>query len=123
MQFLLLKERERVGMLCTALTNSCGAYARVGVGCVCVCICAHTQGEMPSPLLNLAAESGFCEFVTVLIDEGKVEVDTLGEFGTTALFDACYFDNRCTPSMCNMLRHDTMQRTYAWCHDTHVLCI
>jgi hypothetical protein len=36
------------------------------------------QGEMPSPLLNLAAESGYCEFVTVLIDEGKVEVDTLG---------------------------------------------
>jgi hypothetical protein len=33
---------------------------------------------MPSPLLNLAAESGYCEFVTVLIDEGKVEVDTLG---------------------------------------------
>jgi ankyrin repeat protein len=52
------------------------------------------EGEMPSPLLNLAAESGFCEFVKVLIDEGKVEVDTLGEFGTTALFDACYFDNR-----------------------------
>jgi len=49
---------------------------------------------MPSPLLNLAAESGFCEFVKVLLDEGKVEVDTLGEFGTTALFDACYFDNR-----------------------------
>jgi hypothetical protein len=37
-----------------------------------------SQGEMPSPLLNLAAESGYCEFVTVLIDEGKVEVDTLG---------------------------------------------
>jgi len=52
------------------------------------------EGEMPSPLLNLAAESGFCDFVKVLIDEGKVEVDTLGEFGTTALFDACYFDNR-----------------------------
>jgi len=27
---------------------------------------------MPSPLLNLAAESGFCEFVKVLIDDGKV---------------------------------------------------
>jgi hypothetical protein len=63
---------------------------------------------MPSPLLNLAAESGFCEFVTVLIDEGKVEVDTLGEFGTTALFDACYFDNRFKSSMCNIHPHDIM---------------
>ena len=50
---------------------------------VCVCLFLKnllffSQGEMPSPLLNLAAESGYCEFVTVLIDEGKVEVDTLG---------------------------------------------
>ncbi|KAJ1489311.1 ankyrin repeat-containing domain protein, partial [Baffinella frigidus] len=52
------------------------------------------EGEMPSPLLNLAAENGYCEFVEVLIDDGEVEVDSLGEFGTTALFDACYFDNR-----------------------------
>eukprot|EP00961_Rhodomonas_salina_P121737 1639255-Rhodomonas_salina.1 len=83
---------------------------------------------MASPLLNLAAESGFCDCVKVLIDlgnvcpppfpsrtrtrraegagvtpsgvcvcvwrGGQVAVDSLGEFGTTALFDACYFDNR-----------------------------
>ena len=30
----------------------------------------------------------------------QVEVDTLGEFGTTALFDACYFDNRCVVWVC-----------------------
>lgn len=52
------------------------------------------EGEMASPLLNLAAESGFCDCVKVLIDLGNVAVDSLGEFGTTALFDACYFDNR-----------------------------
>ena len=37
--------------------------------------------------------AGFCDFVKVLIDQGGVQVDTLGEFGTSALFDACYFDN------------------------------
>ena len=37
--------------------------------------------------------TGFCDFVKVLIDQGGVQVDTLGEFGTSALFDACYFDN------------------------------
>ena len=36
--------------------------------------------------------TGFCDFVKVLIDQGGVQVDTLGEFGTSALFDACYFD-------------------------------
>ena len=30
------------------------------------------QGEMSRPLLNLAAENGFCDIVTALIDEGKV---------------------------------------------------
>jgi hypothetical protein len=49
---------------------------------------------MPSPLLNLAAESGYAEVVKVLLDEAHVPVDSLGEFGTSPLFDACYFDNR-----------------------------
>ncbi len=49
---------------------------------------------MPSPLLNLAAESGYAEVVKVLLDEGNVPVDSLGDFGTSPLFDACYFDNR-----------------------------
>jgi hypothetical protein len=49
---------------------------------------------MPSPLLNLAAESGYAEVVKVLLDEASVPVDSLGEFGTSPLFDACYFDNR-----------------------------
>jgi hypothetical protein len=49
---------------------------------------------MPSPLLNLAAESGYAEVVKVLLDEANVPVDSLGEFGTSPLFDACYFDNR-----------------------------
>ena len=31
------------------------------------------EGEMPSPLLNLAAENGYCEFVEVLIDDGEVK--------------------------------------------------
>ncbi len=52
------------------------------------------EGEMPSPLLNLAAESGYAEVVKVLLDEASVPVDSLGEFGTSPLFDACYFDNR-----------------------------
>ena len=51
---------------------------------------------MPSPLLNLAAESGYAEVVKVLLDEAHVPVDSLGEFGTSPLFDACYFDNRQT---------------------------
>ena len=49
---------------------------------------------MPSPLLNLAAESGYAEVVKVLLDDAHVPVDSLGEFGTSPLFDACYFDNR-----------------------------
>lgn len=55
---------------------------------------SQDEGEMPSPLLNLAAESGYAEVVKVLLDEGHVPVDSLGEFGTSPLFDACYFDNR-----------------------------